>query len=90
MTAIDIRLLGSFAPNRRKRETKERGAIDLQQHLMASLQLRRAFIERFTLLPPGTDVVEMATVFAEAILSTATNIAPRAKQPMSWTAGGVF
>ena len=75
--AADIRLLGRFAPNRRMRETKGRQAIDLQQ-LMASPQLRGAFIERFTPLPPGTDVDGMATAFTRAMLSSATNIAPRA------------
>ena len=37
------------------RETKGRRTIGFQ-HLMVSPQLRRAFIERFTPLLPGTDV----------------------------------
>ena len=44
--AANTRLLGRFTPNHRRRETKGRRAIDLQ-HLMASLQLRRVFIETF-------------------------------------------
>ena len=47
---------------------------------MANPQIRGAFIERFTPLLLGTDVDRMATTFAEAMLSTAANIAPRAKR----------
>ena len=79
MVTADIRVLGRLAPNRRTRETKGRRAIDLQQ-LMANPQLRGAFIERFTPLPLGTDVDGMASTFAEAILSTAEKITPRAKR----------
>ena len=88
LVTVDTRLLGRFAPNRRKRETKCRRAIDLQQ-LMANPQLRGAFIERFTPLPLGIDVDGMATTFAESMLSTAANIAPRAKRslgPKEWYA----
>ena len=88
MVAADIRLLGRLLPNRRKRKTKGRRAIDLQ-HLTASPQLRGAFIERFTPLLPGTNVDGMATAFTQAMLSTAANIAPRAKRCQG-PRGGVF
>ena len=88
LVTADIRLLGRIAPNRRKRETKGRRAIDLQQ-LMANPELRGAFIERFAPLPLGTDVDGMVSTFADAILSIAENIAPRAKRrqgPNWWCA----
>ena len=56
---------------------------------MANPQLRGAFIERLTPPPLGTDVDGMATPFAEAMLSTAAHIAPRAKRsqgPKGWCA----
>ena len=37
-------------------------------------------MERFTPLPPGTNADGMATAPTEAMLSTAANIAPRAKR----------
>ena len=86
LAAADIRLLGRFALTT-VRETKGRWVIYLQR-LMASPQLRGVVIERFTPLPPGTDVDGMATAFTEAMLSTATNIiAPRARRcqgPRRW------
>ena len=88
LVTADIRLLGRFSHNRRQREMKGRRAIDLQQ-LMANPQLRGAFIEKFTPLPLGTDVDGTATTFAEAMPSTAANIAPRAKRslgPKGWCA----
>ena len=84
----DIRLLGRFSPNRRKLEIKGRRANALQQP-MTNPQLRRAFTGRFIPLPPGTDVDGMAVAFAEAMLSTAANIAPREKcsqGPAGWYA----
>ena len=79
MVAADIRLLRRCAPSRRKRETEIRRAIDLE-NVMAIPQLLAAFIERFTLLPPDTDIDGMATVFAEKMRSTAANIAPRVER----------
>ena len=84
----DIRLLARYAPDRHTREKKGGRAIDLQQPI-ANLQLRGTFTERFTPLPPGTDVDGMAMVFAETMLSTAANIVPRAKRsqgPAGWCA----
>ena len=75
LVTVDIQLLRRLVPNRRKREMKGRRAIDLQQ-LMASLQLQRACTKRATPLPP---VDGMATVFAEAMLLAAANIAPTCK-----------
>lgn len=63
-----------------------RRVLDLQQ-LTANPHLRRAFTKRFTQLPPGTDVDGMAVVIAEAMLSTAVNIASRAQ--LSQGIGGV-
>ena len=86
LVTADIWLLGRFAPKLRKRETMGRRVTDLQ-HLMANPQPRGTFIERFTPLPTGTDVDGMATVFTEAMLSTAANIAPRATRcqgPTGW------
>ena len=87
LIATDIRLLGRLPPTA-ARETKGRGAID-PQYLMTSPQLREAFIESFTPLPPGTHAHGMATMFTEAMLSTAANIAPHAKA-MPGTEGVVF
>lgn len=56
---------------------------------MANLQLRKAFTEKFTPLPLGTDVDGMTMVFAESMLSTAANIAPRAKRSQD-RRGGVL
>lgn len=53
--------------------------IDLK-HLMASPKLRGCFIERFIALLPAADVGEMASGFTQAMLSTATIIAPRSKR----------
>ena len=86
LVAADMRLLGRFVPNRRKREAKGRRVIDLQ-HLMASPQLRGAPIERFTTLPPGTGVDGMVTTFTEAMIPTTANIAPsgnRCQGPRRW------
>ena len=77
LVATGIRLLGRFAPYRLKRAMKGRRVIDLRQ-LMASPRLRRALTDRTTPLPPGTDGDGMAMVFAEAMLSTAAHIVPRA------------
>ncbi|MEP5729282.1 MAG: hypothetical protein ABJL67_07885 [Sulfitobacter sp.] len=88
MATADILLLGRFAPNYRKREMAGRHAIDFQQR-MSNPELRRAFTEKFTPLPPGTDVDGFATVVAEMIMSAAAKIAPRAKhsqRPAGWCA----
>ena len=69
-----------------KREMMGRRAIDLQQ-LMANPRLRRRFTERFTPLPHGTNVDGMATVFAEAMLSTAAYIAPRTERSQEGRGG---
>ena len=88
LVPADIRVLERFVPIHRKREMNGRRAIELQQ-LMANTQLRRTFTERFTSLPPATDVDGMRMMFAEAMLSSAANIAPRAKRsqgPAGWCA----
>ncbi|MEP5114092.1 MAG: hypothetical protein ABJQ90_00030, partial [Parasphingorhabdus sp.] len=75
LATADIRLLGCFAPNHRKREMTGRQEIEFQQ-LMGNLELWKAFTEKFTPLPPGTDVDGIETVLAEIILSAAAKIAP--------------
>ena len=47
---------------------------------MANKFCGEPLLERFTPLPPGTDVDGMARVFAESMLWTAANVTPRAKR----------
>ena len=86
-----IRLLDRVAPNRRKinnNTSSGRATIDLQR-LVEDSKLRKDFQAKIAPMMPCSTVDEMATALTDMVMSSAADVAPRAKckgVPNGWCA----
>ena len=90
LVVADVRILGRVAPNRRERDNSSSTPVTIDlQRLMADPQLRKDFRDRISPTMAGANVDEVASALTTAVMSTAADVAPRAKGkrlPSGWCA----